>query len=608
MVLVVTGQLVSTYDEEFRRLFARSTVPAVLPGDRPSVHYLRDAVVLQSPRSSQLSLHQRGSRRTHGMRGAHDERFANAAMLTRGLSVQEKLHQSHCPDTVVLMRGHSYGGELQKLNSMTRLRMGTKDIGVPVPPEWGRPNRRGGGDLPVTNRSSQQQRRHQTRYGADQNMIPFNSETSLHKWKMDAYLNEINADALHDVASPVVSPYSSHTGLNEYQSQQIHSRSRDIKSRMEELRQKRLSLQEYVSLRQSQESLRSMYPALERPKYMSSLRGLDMRQGGAELEANALNGWGPEPTNHRDTGPNKESNKRGPNLPDGHGSAPLCDAKMAPDPKTQQAYGRYKPPSRTIPPADSDGKSSSLNLQHPRAMESLTEVPEEKESSNTRTNNKPNLIFEESRGPSRGSRGSVCLGSATPTAEGNSASSDAEKVSKILKSRTEPQREEPTIQRKNSMKMKVHSKFLSDEKKSKKEEKSLQRSQNPSGWSQTLREERAQTPVNGQLGSQTSVSSAAETDKHKSPFPRLSSHRSSKRKMNLGAQQDEDSRSSPDSERIQARAEKTYSRYEYLLGAERSSSLKRHESGFPEYQTQSASDNKLGRFMQRMGNLIGKNK
>uniref|UniRef100_A0A8D3E986 Scaffolding anchor of CK1 domain-containing protein n=1 Tax=Scophthalmus maximus TaxID=52904 RepID=A0A8D3E986_SCOMX len=58
MVLVVTGQLVSSYDEEFRRLYARSTAPTVLSWERPPAQHLRDTVALQSPNSSQLSLHQ----------------------------------------------------------------------------------------------------------------------------------------------------------------------------------------------------------------------------------------------------------------------------------------------------------------------------------------------------------------------------------------------------------------------------------------------------------------------------------------------------------------------------------------------------------------------
>lgn len=664
MVLVVTGQLVSSYDEEFRRLYARSVVPAVLSRDWPSVQYLRNTVGMQRTSASQLSLHQIHirSRVMHGMRTAQED---NATIMTRGLSVQEKLHQSHCPDMGNLVRGHSYGGDLQKLNSMTRLRMGTKDIGAPVPPERTKSNMRRGGDLLVTNRLSQQQLRHRNRYGADQNMIPFNSETSLHRWKIDAYLNEndMPVDASCDAISPVISPYSSHTGLNEYQSQVIHNRSRDIKSRMEEMRQKRLSLQEYVHLRKSQESLRSMYSTLERPKYMSSMRGLDMRQSVTELEPNAHSRLSLDLATHKDTGPNKESNRREPTPTDGHSSASHYDVKMAPDQKTPQTYDQQEPPPM-MSAADIDMKlndlslklsqlqSSSLSLQHQRAMESLTEVPEEKESSNTRVNNSDSAALIDKneeirkhdkavpkensvksslpaqslhRDQSRGSHGSLVevaksLGSAAPRERTKSESSDTENVPKVLNasqhavetksSHTEKQQQEPTMRRKNSMRMKVQS-MISDEKKaSKKEEKSLQRkasvkSQNPSGSNQTQRADHAQASVNGL---QNSISGPTDTEKHKSPFPRLSSHRSSKKKTNLAAEQDQGSRSTPDNEGMpisQTAIEKAYSRYEYLLSTDRSSSLKRHDSG---YQTQSGTDKKLGRFMQRMGNLIGKNK
>ncbi|XP_023276472.1 protein FAM83B-like isoform X2 [Seriola lalandi dorsalis] len=683
MVLVVTGQLVCSYDEEFRRLYARSTVPVVLSRETPTIQYLRDSVAFQSPNSSQLSLHQihMKSKVMHGMRSAQDDRFNNASMLTRGLSVQERLHQSHCPDIGNLVRGHSYGGELQKLTSMTRLRMGTKDIGVPVAPERNGSNLRGGGDLLPTNRS-QQQLRHRTRYGTDQNLIPFNSETSLHRWKIDTYLNENNMplDASCDAVSPMISPFSSHTGLNEHQSQLIHSRSRDIKSRMEEMRQKRLSLQEYANLRQSQESLRSMYPPLERPKFMSSLRGLEMRQSMIELEPNAQNGRNVESAHQKVVEPNKDGNKR----------------------ETMQTYDRHEPHTRTTSAAaDLDTKqndpvlklshlqSSSLSIQHQRAMESLTEIPEEKEGSNTRINGSDSAAFingceenrkeevavpkENSVKPSSptesqrqdqasGSHGSVgevanSLGSAAPKERNKSVSNEAENSQKVMNTsagsqhtleaksgHTEKQRDEPTLQRKNSMKTKVQALLSSDEKKaSKKEERSLQRkgsmrSQTPSGSNQPLRADHSQAPAAEQTAkksqspsssrSQNSVSSTTESEKHKSAFPRLSPHRSSKRKTNVAAEQDRGSKNTLDDEGatvFQTRREKAYSRYEYLLSTEsippdksmrtasmypsdkdRRSSLNKHESGYPTHQTQSGNDNKLGRFMQRVGNLISK--
>ncbi|XP_070712695.1 protein FAM83B-like [Pempheris klunzingeri] len=688
MVLVITGQLVCSYDEEFRRLYARSTVPEVQAWERSAGHYLRD-VAMQSPNSSQLSLHQihMRSRMMHGMRSAQDDRFSNAAMLTRGLSVQERLHQSHCPDMGNLMRGHSYGGELQKLNSMTRLRMGTKDICGPGPPDRTGSNLRGGGDLLLTNRLSQQHLRHRTRYGVDQNLIPFNSETSLHRWKMDAYLsnNDVPLDASCDAISPMASPYSSHTGLNEHQSQLIHSRSRDIKSRMEEMRQKRLSLQEYNNFRQSQESLRSAYQTLERPKFKSSLRGLEMRQSVAELDPNAQNDCRQALANHKES----DGNKRQQTLTDGHRSASHYDVKMVPDRKTTQPHDWHEPLSRTTSAAELDMKlndpslklshlqPSGLGVQHPRAMESLTEIPEEKEGSNTHVNSldsaavkdgdegihekaalkensvKSSLPAEsQHQDQARGSHGSVgevanSLSSAAPRERRKLISSEVQTVrTSAVEAKSSPaekrqtQTEEPTLHRKNSMRKKVYSILTSDEKKaSKKEEKSLQRkgslrSKAPSGSNPPPRADHSQasaaeqTPRKGQSPSisrsQNSLSSPAETEKQKSPLLRTYSQRSSKRKTNLAAEQERGSRSTLDNEGVAVyQREKVYSRYEYLFSAEnsrdksirlasmhpserqKSASLNRHDSGYP---TQSGSDNKLGRFMQRVGNLIGKNK
>ncbi|XP_068583614.1 protein FAM83B-like [Cebidichthys violaceus] len=701
MALVITGQLVGSYDEEFRRLYARSTVPTILSRERLSVKYLRDTVALQSPKSSQLALHQLHMRPrvTHGMRGAQDDRFNNSGVMTRGLSVQERLHQSHCFDMGNLLRGHSYGGELQKLSSLTRLRIGTKDIGVPFAPEKTGPNPRGGGggDMLLPNRLSQHHLRHQTRYGADQNLIPFNSETSLHRWKMDAYFNDsdVPLDASCDAITPMTSPYSSHTGLNEHQSQLIHNRSRDIKSRMEEMRQKRLSLQDYNNLRHSQESLRSAYQTQERPKYKW---GLDMRQSVAELEPNAQNGYSVEPANHKDSEPNKEVDKREQTHTDGQRSASYYDVAMAPDRRTTQTYDWHEPLSRTTSAADFEMtlndpslKLSHLQpsgLQHPRAMESLTEIPEEK-GEGSRVNSSDSAAFKDGceeickdekvvpkensvessvpaesqpKGQAGGSLGppgkaANSSGSAAPRERKKSTSNEVQTAPKIVnpsagsqhsleaksgqteKKKAQPQ--EPPLQRKNSLRMKVSSMLSQDEKKAhKKDEKSLQRkaslrslrSLSSSGSSQARRADQSQSPGAEQTTkkgqspstsrSQSSLSGPSETEKHKSPFPRLSPKRSSKKKPSPAGEQERGSRSALDDEgaTVHPRKEKVYSRFEYLLNAESlpldkssaspperdgRSSLNRHDSM---YQTQSATDNKLGRFMQRVGNLIGKNK
>lgn len=631
MVLVITGQLVCSYDEEFRRLYARSTAPTIQTRERLSVQNLRDTVALQSPTTSQLSLHQihMRSRGTHGMRSAQDDRYNNATMLTRGLSMQERLHQSHYTDMGNLMRGHSYGGELQKLNSMTRLRMGTKDIGAPLTPERTGSNLRGAGES-LSNRLSQQHLRHRTLYGADQNLIPFNSESSLHRWKMETYLS-MPPDVPSDVISPVISPYSSLTGLNEQQSQMIHSRSREIKSRMEEMRQKRLSLQDFTNLRQSQESLRSAY-VTERPTYRSSLRGLDTSV--AELQPNTQNGYSLEPANPRDSEPNKEGI-----FNDGHRSASHYDVKMISERKTTQRYDWHEPISRTTSAGDLNMKlndptlklshlqHSGLSIQQARAMESLIEIPEEKEGSNTRANSSDSTAFKDGneeiykglpaesqhQDQTRGSHGSIgkvanSSGSAVPgESPGSQHAVEANSHMEI----GQTQCDEPGLQRKNSMRMKVYSLLTSDDKKaSKKEDKSVQRkssvkSKNPSG----VFTEHSEAPVADQP-----TSGPTETEKQKSPFLRLSAPRSSKKKTNVPAEQDRGSGSTLNEEGATVyQRQKVYSRFEYFLNTEttpkdKGSSLNKPDSGYPMHQTQSGSENKLGRFMQRVGNLIGKNK
>ncbi|KAG8014544.1 hypothetical protein GBF38_003055 [Nibea albiflora] len=310
---------------------------------------------------------------------------------------------------------------------------------------------------------------------------------------------------------------------------------------------------------------------------------------------------------------------------------------------------------------------SGHSAQHGRAMESLIEIPEEKEGSNTRVNSsdsaavqdgneeihkdekdvlkenslrKSNLPDQSKQDQARGSHGSIVKvanssGSSAP-GEGQKSTSKvvetppntstgshhAEEAKSSQTNKGKTQSEEPTLQRKNSMRMKVYSLLTSDDKKaSKKEEKLFQRkgslrSKSTSGSNQPLKADHSQapavdqTPKKGQSPSisrsQNSVSGPAETEKQK--FPRLSTQRSSKRKTNPTAEQDRGSGSTPNVGAACQR-QKAYSRFEYFLNTEnvpkdKGSSLSRSES--PMYQTQSGTDNKLGKFMQRVGNFIGK--
>lgn len=639
MVLVITGQLVSSYDEEFRRLYARSTVPP-LQSERSS-HLLRDPGTLQSPKSSQLSLHQihMRSRGVPAVRKAQEDRLNSATLMSRGLSIQERLHQSHYPDLGILVRGHSYGEDLQRLNSLTRLRMGAKELGVPVLAEKTGSNLRGVNELLLPNRLSQQQLKHWTRYGADQNLIPFNSESSLHRWRMDAYLNDFDAslDASCDAVSPLTSPFSSHTGLNELQSQLIHSRSRDIKSRMEEMRHKRLSLQENSHFRQNQELLR--HPA-ERPSFKSSLRGLDVDATPPERSLEAASQLDSETLRERV-------------LSDDRRSTSYYDVKTLSDPKSM--YSWNEPLLRTTSAGQLDVKlkespqrfsqPGGLSAQPTKALKSLTEIPEEKEGSGTVVNGSaaPGQGREELPKEEKAADGETNLPAGAQQvhvqqglepagrAEGpKAASSELLNASAGAQPAAEAQDHtqpgEAGFQRKNSLRMKMYSFLAPEEKKqSKKEDKSFQRK--PS-----LKLKHASGPMradhpplcSGDHAAKKSQSQGvsrthnpnvgpSDTDKHK-PFQRSSAQRSSKKKTVLAAEQDGGSRSPPENEMaVVYQTQKVYSRFEYLLTTEslskhRSPALACQDPAYNPYQTQSASDKKLGKFMQRVGNLIGKNK
>ncbi|XP_021175852.2 protein FAM83B [Fundulus heteroclitus] len=620
MVMVTTGQLVSSFDELFRTLYACSIIPAALSSGRLLSAY---------PKSSQLSLNHlyMKSRPSSHMRDG----FNDAAMLNRGFSVQEMLHHSHLTDTENLVRGHSYGGELPKLNS--GLKMGTKNLGVPIPPG------RTGSTLRHTRdvQQSQHHLKHQARYGADHNLIPFSSETSLNKWKIDTYLrdSDVPPDASCDAYSPVTSPYSSLTSLNQYQSQLIHNRSMDIRSRLEESRQKRLSLQEHDNFRQSKESLRSLYSTADRPQHKRPQQG---RPRGAEMD------------------PNTETIRHNPALAKTQSDAEI-DLRLR----------------------DSTLKISNMpsdSVRHSWLLESLTEIPEEKEASNSRGDGFDTVLLDktqvrskeetvaqrerfkksssrrESYDKARESYGFIQNRiDSPPPREGNQPvhGTSAECLPSVepqrgptTKEHTQPERSE--LQRNNLMTTKGNSELTDNEKKASRKAKSLQRtalkSQNMLDSNQALQIDHPKTSA---LGRPTKKDQSAEmsqslnalsgpsetekrTEKHKSPFSKLSPQRSSKRKTTPSAEQDQGSRSTPDHEAAsasQTKREKAYTRYESLISNEKltldkpaglasssdkvkSLSLNRRGDGFRSHQTQGGADNKLGRLMQRMGNLINK--
>lgn len=175
----------------------------------------------------------------------------------------------------------------------------------------------------------------------------------------------------------------------------------------------------------------------------------------------------------------------------------------------------------------------------------------------------------------------------------------------------------------------MYSLLTADEKKqSKKEDKSYQRKtslkpKHTSGLGQPMRADHPPL-CSGDHASKKSPSQAtsrmhqpsagpSDTEKPK-PFQRASVQRSSKKKSPLSSEPDGGARSPLENqEAVLYQTHKVYSRFEYLLTTEnlpkdRSSALACQDPAYGLYPTQSPSDRKLGKFMQRVGNLIGKNK
>lgn len=603
MVLVITGQLVSSYDEEFRRLYARSALPPLLTAKRSS-EFLRDPGLLQSPKSSQLSLHQAHvrSRGAQAARKAQEDRFTGPPLMARGLSIQERLHHSHYSDMGNLVRGHSYGEDLSRLHSLSRLRMGPRELGTPAVPEM--TNLRGVSEMLLPNRPSQQQLKHWTRYGADQNLIPFNSESSLHRWKMDAYLNGFDTLPDCDAVSPLASPFSSRTGLNEVQAQLIHSRSRDIKSRMEEIRQKRLSLQEYSNFRQNQD-------LTGRFKLRADTSLVDLESADRQLELSSRG--------------DMETQREGV-LTDDRRATSYYDVKTVSDAKV--GYSWNEPLLRTTSAGNLDLKPKDFQQRFPqpgglgaqvtKPLKSLMEIPEEKEGSNPLVNIEMDLpAGPQQVGPSLEAAGRAGL---------RPASNEGLEPAEALEGHQEKgqtQYGEPGLQRKNSLRMKVYSLLSSDEKKqSRKEDKAFQRktSSKPKHTSGLQPMKADHSPVystdpspkkaQSQGVSKTLNPSAGPSDleKHRH-FQRLSTQRSSKKKTFPPAEPDAGARGAPENdEGVAYQRQKVYSRFEYLLTTESLPKGSALDPRYTLYQGPNNSDKKLGKFMQRVGNLIGKNK
>ncbi|CAB1338522.1 unnamed protein product [Coregonus sp. 'balchen'] len=138
MVQVITGQLVESYDEEFRTLFARSFVLAVLippetvllerNGRHAQAKYASESRQAFE-RKDQLrhtldTVYRKACERQTGMtspiremeeRLYDKEPFEHRPMINHGKSVQNRVHQFQSAETVNFLKRHSYAGERQEV-------------------------------------------------------------------------------------------------------------------------------------------------------------------------------------------------------------------------------------------------------------------------------------------------------------------------------------------------------------------------------------------------------------------------------------------------------------------------------------------------------------
>ncbi|XP_062303884.1 protein FAM83B-like [Osmerus eperlanus] len=698
MVLVITGQLVGSYDEEFRRLFARSTLPAAL--SQESV-FLREPVSVYNPNSSHTSLHlihMRYRTQTTGLStfmGQHKDERYDGPMLTRGLSMQDRLHHSHHTESGQLLRGHSYTGELQKGNSTTQLR--TRDIGAYCVPQRQRPNQCSSNDA-QTGKMNQLLHTQRTCYSTDKYVLPFNSETSLNRWKIDSYLNNSDhtlaesieslhhTDTLPEINRNPIPPSRMKSSLifNSYLQERLKSpihmcedtqmlphsiqsvsadkqpqlptpiRWMDNQTRMEQLRlenknylhqQRDFATNNHIS-GQSQESLKSAFSAVERHIEKPTVNILEKSYSINELENSSAHSFKPEPSSHGHgftSGDQPDDQNRlieternqkfTTDLTESHRSISHYDIKTISEKRHPESLDWHQPPTRTTSTTDlgilmtkpslksSNFRPTCLNVQDSRIMMSLIGIPEEKEghvsgsivTSNQLGSYSSLVSLADDRGMSvKEDKPLHVMNSIRSKTAEESQHIKAERV--VMVEKAIPEQDNP-LQRKNSMRLKLSAIFRSDEQS--KEEPTVQRKN-------SMRSGTSSGSKHGMV--------LADSDKEQQ---NCSDSRAKLFSNPIGnSNVDQDSLGSritlPDPIR-----KKAYSRFEHFLSVEKRpsehpmpnnrevpSSEKNKNTflsgsgqgsvsaagNYTNYQTQTSTENKFGRFMQRVGNLISKNK
>ncbi|KAJ8002000.1 hypothetical protein DPEC_G00175250 [Dallia pectoralis] len=198
-ILVVTGELVDSYNEEFRRLFAHSTIPTALSQKKESCHdqsrYNPYSDRTFERRVSLDQVHIRASRQSGLMTLTGQQkglRYNNGQTLMRGLSIQDRLNQAHCANPGALLKVHSYAGDLSQTGNQTTHFRTLNDS-----QHYSERGRCTEESLLHSRMNRYMQKK---TYCVDRHqLLPSSSETSLNLWKINSYLNKRDTTMVESV-------------------------------------------------------------------------------------------------------------------------------------------------------------------------------------------------------------------------------------------------------------------------------------------------------------------------------------------------------------------------------------------------------------------------
>ncbi|KPP68481.1 hypothetical protein Z043_112840 [Scleropages formosus] len=251
MVQVITGKLVESYDEEFRMLFARSTVPPALSPPQPILREARHLSGQPFERRDQLrhtldAVYMRtcGSQaRLKNPLGDFEQEIYDTGpfsqRLTNGHVVQNRIHQFQPAETNNFLKRHSYAGERNENSYIPNpMTYGASNWNVAREcNQFGAPGRGGllsrGMEHPLQSmRLNQNYNRgtnaRQSFHGNDKQMVSMQqnlpslertTKSFLRTWRIESYLNN------NDPPIADSSEYLDHCeGLDAQHSSYLHSR------------------------------------------------------------------------------------------------------------------------------------------------------------------------------------------------------------------------------------------------------------------------------------------------------------------------------------------------------------------------------------------------